>query len=115
MHRHDRIPVFVGHVEQHAVSGDPRVVDDDAQAPETVGRFHQLVGGGPLADITRDGDSLGPRGRDLVDDVGLVECACDVVDHDRRACSRKPDGLSAAQTRGRAGYHRDKTREVSRS
>ena len=31
------VPVFVGHVEQHAVAGDPRVVDDDAQAPKAVG------------------------------------------------------------------------------
>jgi len=105
--RHHGVPVFVGHVEQHAVSGDPRVVDDDAEAPETVSRFHQLVGGGPLADITRDGDSLGPRGRDLVDDVGGIQGGGDVVDDDGGAQPGEADRLGPPQPRGGAGHHRD--------
>ena len=46
VHRDDRVPVLVGHVEQHAVAGDPGVVDDDAEPAEAVGGLDQLVGGG---------------------------------------------------------------------
>ena len=114
MHRDDGVPVLVGHVEQHPVAGDPRVVDDDAQPAEAVGGGDQLVGGGPLADVAGDGDGLGPGGGDLVEDVGLVERGRDVVDDDRRAGSRKPDGLGAAQSRGRARHHRDQSGQISR-
>ena len=66
------------------------------------------------ADVTRDGDGLGPGGGDLVDDIGLVQRAGHVVDHDGRARSREPDGLCAAKARGRAGHHRDQAGQISR-
>ena len=39
------IPVFVGHVEQNPIAGDPSVVDDDVQTAEPIRRLEQLVGG----------------------------------------------------------------------
>jgi hypothetical protein len=114
VHRHHRVPVVVGHVEQHAVAGDPRVVHDDAQAAEAVGRVHQFVGRGPLADVAPHGDGLGTGAGDLVDDVGFVERARDVIDHDGRARSSKPDGLGAAQARGRTRHHRDQSGQIGR-
>ena len=114
MHGDHGVPVLVGHVEQHAVTRDARIVDDDAQAAETVGRGHQLIGRRPCADVTGDRDGFGPRGDDLVDDVGLVQGARDVVDHDRGPRSRQADGLCAAQPRGRAGHDRDQAGQISR-
>ena len=44
VHGDDGVPVLVGHVEQHPVAGDARVVDDDVEATESVGGGDQLVG-----------------------------------------------------------------------
>ena len=92
----------------------PALLTTMLRPAEAVGRFHQFVGGGPLADVACDGDGLGPGGGDLVDDIGFVQRAGDVVDHDGGARAGKADGLGAAQARGRAGHHRDQSGQISR-
>jgi len=58
MYGDDRVPVLVGHVEQHPVPGDAGVVDDDAQSAESVGGRDEFVGGRTLTDVTGDGHGL---------------------------------------------------------
>ena len=107
MHGDHRVPLFVGHVEQHPVTGDPGVVHHDAQATQSVGGADQLVGGIALADVAGDRDGLGAGGGDLVDHIGGIQRGGDVVDDDGRARAGQADRLRAAQSRGRAGHHRD--------
>jgi len=118
MHRHDRIPSLRRScLNNMRVSGDPRVVDDECSSPRRPSAVStSSSAGGPLADITRDGDRpWTPRPWDLVDE--------------RRIC-RVPPAMSLTTTvrgplvqarwprrgprpAGRAGYHRDQSGQIS--
>ena len=93
----------------------PALLTTMRQPAETVGGRDQFVGGAARADVTGDGDALGPGGRDLVEHVGLVEGAGDVVDDDRGTRAGQADRLGPAEARGRAGHHRDQAGQIRRS
>ncbi len=92
----------------------PALLTTMREPAEAVGGRDQFVGGAARADVAGDGDALGARGRDLVEDVGLVECTRDVVDDDRRTRPGQSDRLGAAQPRGGAGHHRDQSGQIRR-
>ena len=92
----------------------PALLTTMRQPAEAVGGRDELVGGAARADVARDGDALGAGRRDLVEDVGFVERARDVVDDDRRTRPGQADRLGTAQACGRTRHHRDQTGEIRR-
>ena len=112
MHRDHRIPVLIGHVEQHPVPGDAGIVDHDVETTQTIGAGNQFVGGRPLADIADHRDGLGAGRADLIEDVGCIQGLGHVVDDEGGPGTRQPDGLGAAQAGCGAGHHRDASGKI---
>ena len=112
MHGDDGVPVLVGHVEQHPVSRDARVVDHDVQAALLFGGSHQAVGGRALADVAGDGDRRAAGGVDLVDHVAGGHRVLDVVDHHRGTGLGQTDRFGAPQAPGGTGHHGNSTRQI---
>jgi len=95
---HDRVPLFLGHVEAHLVAEDPRVVDEDVEPAERLDRLvHHALGTAPAGAVVTVGDGLAAGGLDLLDDLlrrpsvaALAGArATQVVDHDRGALARE--------------------------
>ena len=61
----------------------------------------------PSAQATGDDGDLLHRNPDLVDDVGSIQRAGDVVDDDSGAQARQTERFGPSQPRGRACHHRD--------
>lgn len=108
----DLIPVLIGHVEQHPVTGDTGVVDHDVQPTQPFGAGDHLIGGGTQADIPGHRDGLRSGRRDLVAHIGVVQRLRHVIDDDRRAGTSQPDGFGAAQSGRGTGHHRDASGQV---
>lgn len=117
VHPDDRVPLVLGHREDHPVAQDARVVDEDVQLPERGDRrldqFAGLfvvgdvpgVGDGPAARRTDlGGDLLGRGGRGLSRAVpsGLPV----VVDDDGRSQPAEFQRLGPAEPATRAGDDR---------
>ena len=112
MHGDDRVPVLVGHVEQHPVPGDAGIVDHDAESAQVVRTVDQFVGGGALADIAHHSDCLGPDSADLIEDIGGIQCLRHIVDDHRGPRTCQSDGLGAAKTGCGTGHHRDASGQI---
>jgi hypothetical protein len=99
------VPLVLGHVHEHPVAEDPRVVDEDVEAPVALDRAaDHMLGSVVVRDVVVARDRLPARGDDLVDDalrgrrVGALaaERAAEVVDDDLRARARKGERVLAA-------------------
>ena len=68
VHGNHRVPLGLGHVHQHPVPQDARVVDDHVQAPVGVDRqVDHRLGLGEIGDVATIGDRLAARLDDLGD------------------------------------------------
>jgi hypothetical protein len=112
----DRVPLLDGHVEDHLVAQDPRVVDDGVELTPGVERqLHQRGRALGLGDVLEMGHGIAPGGLDLLDHLGggpgvgagPVPFAADVVHDDARALLREQQRLAAADAASRAGDHGD--------
>jgi hypothetical protein len=104
VHPQHRIPLLLGHGEDHPVAQHPGVVDQDVQP--TVGaerRRHQLLARRPLPDVPGDHDRLAARRRDLVRNR-VDGVARQVVEHQPRPGPGQRHRLGPAQPVGRPGH-----------
>ena len=69
VHGDDRVPVLIGHVEQHPVPGDTGIVDHDVEPAEVLGTGDEFIGGASRADVTGHRDGLGAGASDLIEHV----------------------------------------------
>ena len=109
----DGVPVLDGHVEDHPVAQDARVVDHDVQIAVLVdGRIDDPLGAVEVGDVVAVGDGLATRGADLVDDLagraarraGAVELGADVVDDHVCALAGERQRVLAAEPASRARH-----------
>ena len=64
MHLDDRVPLGLGHVDEHAVAQDAGVVDEHVEAAEGVdGLLHDALGAVAVGDVVAVGDGLAAHGR----------------------------------------------------
>ena len=101
----DRIPLFLGHVHEHAVAQDARVVDEDVELAECLDRGvdHSLATL-PARDVVAVRDRLAAHLLDLVHDLlgrrlvatGAVGVAPEVVDDDLGAFRGKEQRMLPA-------------------
>jgi hypothetical protein len=112
----DRVPLLLGHVEEHAVAQNSGVVDEDVQPAVTVERAaDDLLRRLEARDVVVARDRLAARGDDLVHDllgrsrVGSLarERAAEVVDDHARARARECKRMLAADPAARTGDDRD--------
>jgi hypothetical protein len=91
VHLDDRVPLLLGHREQHAVTEDAGVVDQHVQTAERVDRLgDEALGPVPRADVIGVRRGLATEGLDLVHDLlrgagiaaAAVACATEVVHDD---------------------------------
>ena len=77
MHRHDGVPVVLGHLEQQVVADDAGVVDEDVKAAElgdgAVHRGLDLVGDGHVGADADRGSTFAADGVDGRGGVGLAQ------------------------------------------
>src|SRR5579862_6964344 len=70
MHRDDRIPVFLVHVEDHPVAQDAGIVDHDVELAEVIGgAFDDALGGFEIGHALEVGDRFAAGGADFLDHV----------------------------------------------
>ena len=113
---HDRVPLVLGHVGEHAVAHDPRVVDDRVEPPEDLDRLaDEVPGSGEVADVVAVHDRRSTRRLDLGDDLGggpagpagAVQFGPDVVDDDLRALTGELQCVGTTEAARRAGHDHD--------
>jgi len=102
---HDGIPLFAGHVEDHAVAEDAGDVDEDIELAPLVERLaDEVFGLVHVRDIVVVGEGDAAPGLDFVDDLlggGVVFAFAvngdaEVVDDDARAFAGESEGDFAA-------------------
>jgi hypothetical protein len=114
-----RVPLVLGHVEQHPVPQDASVVDENVEAAEDLDRLvDQSAGAVPVGDVVGVGDGDPARGLDLVHDgpgragVGPAagHRAAQVVDHDVGTLAGQLQGVSPPDAPAGAGDDGDPPR-----
>ena len=104
----DRVPLGLGHVDDHAVAQDARVVHQHVQIAERVDRLlHEPLRAVPVGDVLAVDDGLAAERLDLLDDLHrrarvaalAVHVAAEVVDDDLRALAREQQRVLAARAR----------------
>jgi hypothetical protein len=116
VHRDHRVPLGLGHVDDHPVAQDARVVHEHVQVAERVdGLAHEPLGTVPVGHVVAVDDRLSP-GRD---DVGhrllgrsrigtlAVRVAAQVVDDDLGTFGREQQRVLAPQAPTGTGDDRD--------
>ncbi len=112
----DRVPLLLGHVDDHPVAQDPGVVDEDVELAEVVDRLlDQLARGGEVGDVGAVDDRLAPECLDLPHDVvgrtlvgaRPVALRAEVVDDDLRALTRQMKRVLATDPAPSAGDDRN--------
>ena len=101
----DRVPLLLGHVDEHPVAQDAGVVDQHVEVAEGLdGAVDEALAALPVGDVVAVGDGLAAHGLDLLDDLlrggqvgpGAVLGAAEVVDHDLGALRREQQRVLAA-------------------
>ena len=120
----DRVPLVLGHREDHPVAQDARVVDEDVQLAERGDRqLDQFPGLFVVGHVTDVGDRAAARRADLVGDLlggagrrlaGTVPARLAVVvDDDGRAEPGEFQRLGPAEPAARAGDDRGQALQVA--
>jgi len=108
----DRVPLVLGHVDQHPVPEDAGVVHQDVEGAEGIhGVLNHPFGAVPAGHVLGVGDRLAARVQDLPHDlVGrafgasvAVQGGPDVVDHDLRPVGGQEEGVLATDATARPG------------
>src|SRR5439155_23599458 len=107
-----RVPLLLGHVDEHPVAQDAGVVDEDVEAAKALhGRVDQALGTLPVGHVVAVGDSLAARGADLFDHLAggtgrrtaAVDLGSQVVDDDLGALAGILQGVAPADAATGAG------------
>ena len=112
MHARHRIPVAVGHIDQHAVSQDPGVVDEGVDGAERLHRMgDQASRAVPIRGVVAVGHRLPAECPDLLDHfvrrttraAFSVHRHPEVVHHDLGTLSGEFEGVAPSHAPARAG------------
>ena len=107
VHGDDRVELLLGHVDEHPVAEDARVVDHDVEPSEGVDRrLDDAARSGVVRDVVGVGDRLTPQGRDLVHDLlcgaGVrarpIDGAAEIVDDHARTLASEGKRVLAPDT-----------------
>jgi hypothetical protein len=119
VHADDRVPVRLGHRDDHPVAQDARVVHHHVQPAERLdGLRDQPLRAGPGGDVLGIRDRLPARGGDLVGDglgrasrgAAAVPAAAEVVDHHLGTLRGERQGVRLADAVPGAGDNHDAPR-----
>ena len=116
MDAHHLVPVLHGHVDQHPVAQDARVVDQDIEASVGgEGQGDETLGPLPVRDVVPVGHGLPAGSADLLDYFvgGLpraprpIAPSAQVVHHDQRTCGGEAERLRPADAAAGTRHHGD--------
>ncbi len=122
MHPDDRVPFVGRHVDQHAITQNPGVVDQDVEVAEGLDRLvDEPFGAVPVRDVVEVGDSRSAGCLDLVNDLlrgrcvrtGAVGAPAQVVHDDLGPFGREQQRVRAADAASGPGHDRDATIEFA--
>ena len=122
VHGDHRVPLTLGHVDDHPVAQDPRVVDEDVQVAVRVdGLPDEPFRAVPIGDVLAIHDGVTAHGLDLFDDLHrgtrvtafAVHVAAEVVDHDLGAFGGEQQRVLTAETARRTGDDRNPSVECT--
>ena len=109
VHLDDRVPLLLGHVDEHPVAQDAGVVDEDVEVAEGLDRaVDQPLRALPVGDVVAVDDCLATERLDLLDDV-LRRCeigtravvgAAEVVDDETGTFAGEQQRVLAPDARG---------------
>ena len=118
MNLDNRIPFFFGHREQHAVTQNSGIVDDDVKTTESVNcLINDALRSGIRTDVVGVGDSLSASGLDFVRYVlggtrvattSVTRCT-EVVNHDEAAVCTQHEGVFATNSTSGTSDNADPT------
>ena len=116
VHLDDRVPLLFGHVDEHPVAQDARVVDEDVEIAERLDRgVDEALRTFPVGDVVAVDDRLATTGADLLDHLlsrgdvgpGAVVRRAEVVDDDLGTFGGEVQGMLAADAAPGAGDDRN--------
>ena len=108
----DRVPLLLGHVDDHPVAQDAGVVDEDVEIAERLDRaVDQALRTLPVGDVVAVDDRFAADGFDLVDNLlrrrdvgaGAVVGAAEVVDDDAGAFAGEEQRMLSSDSTACAG------------